>query len=84
MIVNPSQKNCQLFFNSCFYNIRLTDTGSYSLNAQVQLLAVTLSTHKFSAGVSVVLPENICGLGTDVRCAQVKGSPATLRCQQCK
>jgi hypothetical protein len=36
IIFNPSQKNCQLFFNSCSYNIRLTDTGSYSLNAQVQ------------------------------------------------
>lgn len=39
--------------------------------------AVTRSTHKCSAGVSVVLPKNICGFGPDVRCAQVKGSPAT-------
>ncbi|MEG3959216.1 hypothetical protein [Microcoleus sp. herbarium2] len=38
--------------------------------------AVTRSTHKCSAGVSVVLPENICGFGPDV-CAQVKGSLAT-------
>ena len=36
------------------------------------ILAVTRSTHK-CAGVSVVLPENICGFCPDVRCAQVKG-----------
>lgn len=37
------------------------------------ILAVTRSTHKCSGGVSVVLPENICGFGPDVRCPQVKG-----------
>ena len=37
------------------------------------ILAVTHSTHKWSAGVSVVLPENLCGFGPDVRCAKVKG-----------
>lgn len=41
------------------------------------ILAVTRSTHKCSAGVSVVLHKNICGFCPDVRCAQVKGSPAT-------
>ena len=37
------------------------------------ILAVTPSTHKCSAGVSVVIPKNICGFDPDVRCAQVKG-----------
>ena len=51
---------------------------SVSIISDLLILAVTRSTHNGSAGLSVVLPKNICSFDPDVRCAQVKaGSRAT-------
>ncbi|WP_445175615.1 hypothetical protein [Microcoleus sp.] len=54
------------------------------------ILAVTRSTHKCSAGVSVVLPENLCGFGPDAQMRAGKGitrhrngASSANRCRSC-
>lgn len=44
------------------------------------IVAITSSTHKWSAGVSVVLRANLCGFFLPrVRCVRVKGASDTAR-----